>query len=71
MELGGSTRMLQEFDKRVISPTSKWDILGFFHPLILTLDPNFQWNIQVVNQAPDTNVVSPKQQGFNSRETNG
>ena len=26
---------------------SKWDILGLFHPLILTFDPNFQRDIKV------------------------
>ena len=44
MALEGSSRMLQEFNKRVISPTSKWD-----HPLIPTLDPNFQQDMQVVS----------------------
>ena len=30
-----------------ISPTYKWGILGWNHPLILTIDPNFQRDIQV------------------------
>ena len=33
--------------KWVISPTYKWDILGLTHPLILTIDPNFQQDILV------------------------
>ena len=30
-----------------ISPTYKWGILGWNNPLILTIDPNFQRDIQV------------------------
>ena len=34
--------------KWVISPTHKWGIPWGYNPLILTIDPNFQRDIQVV-----------------------
>ena len=37
--------------KWVISPTYKWGMLGWNHPLILTIDPNFQRDIQVASQS--------------------
>ena len=33
----------------VISPTYKWGIPWGYNPLILTIDPNFQRDIQVVS----------------------
>ncbi len=36
--------------KWVSSPTYKWGIPWGYNPLILTIDPNFQRDIQVLNQ---------------------
>ncbi len=33
-----------------LQPTSKWDIPCGYHPLILTFDPNFQRDIQVLKE---------------------
>ena len=47
-------------NKWVISPTYKWDILGWNIPLILTIDPNFQRDNQAVEFLGGVERIPPR-----------
>ncbi len=45
-------------------PTYKWDIFGWHNPLILTIDPNFQRDIQAGSLGMKLCLLGPIGKGF-------